>query len=112
MQSTFDYSWRTHYRLENYDISCSSANDCPHPLCEDTSCAIESIISFANSILNLFIGNACLYFCTNMDWIFYPTTQESCQSEQFCNWNSSLCEGLNSTSCHSLCNQPPEGKIG
>jgi hypothetical protein len=71
---------------------CSSNGNCPDILCSDTSCQVPD--------------NACLIWCLrhNALWILTNSTQEQCESQAVCNWDSTLCAGLDATDCEAQCN--------
>lgn len=53
--------------------------NCVSTVCVDTACEVQE--------------NSCLTWCGGQ-FQYFPSSQESCENEYFCNSNSTLCEGF------------------
>ena len=98
----FDLTTRSHYFISIYNLACTQTYDCPKPVCEDTTCAIESKLSFI-MLTHIITGNACLGYCGHLNWVYQSITQNDCIQENYCNWNSSLCTDMDANNCNISC---------
>eukprot|EP01114_Cavostelium_apophysatum_P022645 TRINITY_DN825_c0_g1_i4.p1 TRINITY_DN825_c0_g1~~TRINITY_DN825_c0_g1_i4.p1 ORF type:complete len:1293 (-),score=268.83 TRINITY_DN825_c0_g1_i4:40-3879(-) len=101
-EDCFDPAWsgisypEQKYIVQSDDPSTWIIFNCPEVRCEDTSCHIEE--------------DACWTYGRTR--IFIPartSTEASCLSDFYCNWNSTICDGLDHGECETECNSDFSG---